>query len=532
MRRLEQIGPADRFERRTRCELGRRSDARWLRHARFDWLSGVSRRAGRAAPLGAVAAGGAGRGRGALFRLARRAVRCFWPGRRRDRWPGGAAGGAALAASGAGGSAGAWASPPPSCARNGWRRRCWISAMIAHLSGRIEAIDARATAACGWCWAICVPARSIRSPAGPASACAAAQVFVAGDWLSLTAQLDAAARTQRTGRQRFRPRRFFRRHRRGGLCLWRARSGAAGAATRHGRACVRPASRICAWRMTARIHAGLPGSEGAIASALITGERGGIDADDEAALRDAGLAHVLAIAGLHMALVGMGLFWLVRAVLAAFPVVALQLSDQEMGGRRGAGGRGFLSGHQRRGGFGDPRLCHAGDDAAGGAAGPSGAVDAQPGAGGDHPSAARPESITEPGFQMSFAAVAALIAVAEWEQQRERHCPARRVLSLSARHRRDQPGGQPGHHAVRDLSFRPRRPLRRAGQSAGHAGDGICGDAGGGAQRGGDAVRAGERAAASAGLGHRCDAGGGPLGLGPARRGDAGAGLSGVRPWR
>ena len=33
---------------------------------------------------------------------------------------------------------------------------------------------------------------------------------------------------------------------------------------------------------------------------------------------------------------------------------------------------------------------------------------------------ARPVSITEPGFQMSFAAVAALIAVAEWEAGRER----------------------------------------------------------------------------------------------------------------
>src|SRR6202012_3930528 len=75
--------------------------------------------------------------------------------------------------------------------------------------------------------------------------------------------------------------------------------------------------------MTARIRAALPGSRGAVASALITGMRGGIEPDDEAALRDAGLAHVLAIAGLHMALVGLGLFWLVRAVLAAFPSIVL-----------------------------------------------------------------------------------------------------------------------------------------------------------------------------------------------------------------
>ncbi len=35
----------------------------------------------------------------------------------------------------------------------------------------------------------------------------------------------------------------------------------------------------------------------------------------------------------------------------------------------------------------------------------------------------RPEAITEPGFQMSFAAVASLIAVAEWEQGRARLVP-------------------------------------------------------------------------------------------------------------
>jgi competence protein ComEC len=35
----------------------------------------------------------------------------------------------------------------------------------------------------------------------------------------------------------------------------------------------------------------------------------------------------------------------------------------------------------------------------------------------------RPEAITEPGFQMSFAAVASLITVAEWGQGRERVAP-------------------------------------------------------------------------------------------------------------
>ena len=40
-------------------------------------------------------------------------------------------------------------------------------------------------------------------------------------------------------------------------------------------------------RMTGRIRAALPGSVGGIASALITGERGGISDEDEEALRDA-----------------------------------------------------------------------------------------------------------------------------------------------------------------------------------------------------------------------------------------------------
>ena len=43
------------------------------------------------------------------------------------------------------------------------------------------------------------------------------------------------------------------------------------------------------------------------------------------ALRDAGLAHVLAISGLHMAVLAGGIFWFVRLILAAFPAVALRL---------------------------------------------------------------------------------------------------------------------------------------------------------------------------------------------------------------
>jgi len=73
-----------------------------------------------------------------------------------------------------------------------------------------------------------------------------------------------------------------------------------------------------------RIRAALPGPSGTIATALITGERTAIPEDTLSALRHSGLAHVLAISGLHMALMAGTLFWLVRASLALIPSLALR----------------------------------------------------------------------------------------------------------------------------------------------------------------------------------------------------------------
>ncbi|HEV2239114.1 MAG TPA: ComEC/Rec2 family competence protein, partial [Ktedonobacterales bacterium] len=52
-----------------------------------------------------------------------------------------------------------------------------------------------------------------------------------------------------------------------------------------------------------RIRAALPGPDGAIAAALITGATHAIKPADAGAFRDAGLAHILVIAGLHMGMV-------------------------------------------------------------------------------------------------------------------------------------------------------------------------------------------------------------------------------------
>jgi competence protein ComEC len=172
------------------------------------------------------------------------------------------------------------------------------------------------------------------------------------------------------------------------------------------------------WKMTARIHAVLPGSTGGIASALITGDRGAISSGDEQALRDAGLAHVLAIAGLHMALVGLGLYWTVRALLALVPAIALRFPIKKWAALAALASASFYL-------------------VISGAATPATrafvmlammllAVLF------DRPALSmrslalaatiilllQPENLLEPGFQMSFAAVVSLIAVAEWEQAR------------------------------------------------------------------------------------------------------------------
>lgn len=171
-------------------------------------------------------------------------------------------------------------------------------------------------------------------------------------------------------------------------------------------------------RMTERIHSVLPGSTGGIASALITGNRSAISDQDEQALRDAGLAHVLAIAGLHMALVGLGLFWVVRALLAAIPYLALRYPIKKWAAAAALASTAFY-------------LMI------------SGATSASTRAFVmlammllaillDRPALSMrslalaatiilflgPESLIEPGFQMSFAAVMSLIAIAEWEASR------------------------------------------------------------------------------------------------------------------
>jgi competence protein ComEC len=73
-----------------------------------------------------------------------------------------------------------------------------------------------------------------------------------------------------------------------------------------------------------RIRAAVKGDSGSIASALITGKRDALSAPVFDAMFISGVGHVLSISGYHMALVAGVVFFIVRAVLALFPALALR----------------------------------------------------------------------------------------------------------------------------------------------------------------------------------------------------------------
>jgi competence protein ComEC len=75
-------------------------------------------------------------------------------------------------------------------------------------------------------------------------------------------------------------------------------------------------------RIDKRIAAVIPGDEGAIASAMITGKRDPISPPVQDAFYVSSLAHVLAISGLHMALVAGIVFFFIRGGLALIPSLA------------------------------------------------------------------------------------------------------------------------------------------------------------------------------------------------------------------
>lgn len=73
-----------------------------------------------------------------------------------------------------------------------------------------------------------------------------------------------------------------------------------------------------------RILKAMPNDTGKIAVALVTGNKTYIPNDVQESLRKSGLAHILAISGLHMALVTLTVIWCIRLVLAFLPNLVLR----------------------------------------------------------------------------------------------------------------------------------------------------------------------------------------------------------------
>lgn len=162
--------------------------------------------------------------------------------------------------------------------------------------------------------------------------------------------------------------------------------------------------------IAARVAAVLDGQTGAIATALITGERGAIDDATNDAYRASGLYHVLSISGLHMAIMGGAVFFAVRFLLAILPAIALRADIKKWAAVAAlAGSLGYLA--ISGGAFATVRsfLMIAVMFVA--------ILFDRPALALRNVALAAllilvafPESVLDPGFQMSFAAVIALVA--------------------------------------------------------------------------------------------------------------------------
>lgn len=171
------------------------------------------------------------------------------------------------------------------------------------------------------------------------------------------------------------------------------------------------------WSLTEKIVAALGPETGGLAAAMTTGHEAFIPREQVDNLRAAGLAHIISISGLHMAIVGGFAFAAARLAVAGWPWLALRVPGKKVAalvGLAAVGGYLLLSGAP-------PPAERAAITASVAFA----AILADRQAISLHALALaamgvlllQPEAVTEPGFQMSFAATAALVALAEiWPQ--------------------------------------------------------------------------------------------------------------------
>lgn len=167
-----------------------------------------------------------------------------------------------------------------------------------------------------------------------------------------------------------------------------------------------------------RIEAAAPGAGGGIVAAVVTGKRGRVSEAAEATLRDSGLAHLLAISGLHMGLATGLIFFALRLALAAIEPLALRFPIKKW-----AAGAALVSGFAylllSGGGWSAQRAFIMYSIMFAAILADRRALSLR-----NVAIAAiiilllTPEAVVHPGFQMSFAAVTALIAAYEWGGRR------------------------------------------------------------------------------------------------------------------
>lgn len=78
-------------------------------------------------------------------------------------------------------------------------------------------------------------------------------------------------------------------------------------------------------RLSEHVRSRLDGTPGALAAAFASGDRGAIAEDDDRAMRDAGLAHLLSISGLHVSAVIAATYFLAIRLFALWPWLALRV---------------------------------------------------------------------------------------------------------------------------------------------------------------------------------------------------------------
>jgi competence protein ComEC len=81
--------------------------------------------------------------------------------------------------------------------------------------------------------------------------------------------------------------------------------------------------------VTERILKALPGPAGGVVAALLAGEQTAVDKDVAQAMRDSGLAHILSISGLHIVFVVALVMGLVRYGIALAPALALRIDAKK-----------------------------------------------------------------------------------------------------------------------------------------------------------------------------------------------------------